>query len=73
MTDAPGSGWTEDQLVRVMLNPIYAIEIDPNLALPHPPVMPEAKWVVANVKLIKDVGAEVWLTTLLDVLKGGYV
>jgi hypothetical protein len=34
--------------------------------------MPREDWIAANARLINDVGAERWLTSLLEVLEGDY-
>ena len=61
---------TEDEVRRIMLNPFYAIEIAPMLAEPHDPMVTEEQWIVANTKLIEEMGTEAWLRELLAVLKG---
>jgi hypothetical protein len=69
---APEGGWTEDAVTRVIINPIYAVNIHEMLSLPHEPVLSEKEWIAANVKMIKHLGAEQYLRCLLDVLKGNY-
>jgi hypothetical protein len=62
----------DDLDVAAMLaNPFYAIEIDPNLTVPHQPLVSEDQWVAANIQLIKELGAESYLRNLLSILKGG--
>ena len=56
-----------------MCNPIYAIQIDEQLCLPHEPMLDEDTWVAANVRMIDEIGAEAWLRNLLSVLKGNWV
>jgi hypothetical protein len=53
--------WTPDSVPRVLMNPAYV--------LTDPSVVPEEKWIEANVKLIGDMGAYTYLLTLLDVLR----
>lgn len=55
-----------------LINPIYAINIEPDLAAEHEPLVSEAQWVQANVKLIEEIGAQAWLERLLAVLQGDY-
>jgi hypothetical protein len=64
--------WTEDDVRRLAMNPFYAITIEPELCEPHEPMVTEDQWVAANVRMIGDLGAEGYLRTLLDVLKGNY-
>jgi hypothetical protein len=68
-----GSHWTPSDVVRVLTNPIYAIEIDPALAFPHEPLISEEEWIAASLRFIGEVGPEAFLRTLLDILKGGWV
>lgn len=53
-----------------LINPIYAINIEPDLVAEHEPLVSEAQWVQANVKLIEEIGAQAWLERLLAVLQG---
>ncbi|MES9539212.1 hypothetical protein [Actinomadura sp. NPDC000600] len=68
-----GKQWVASDIARLTVNPIYAIEIDPQLASPHEPIVSEEEWVAANLRMIADVGPEAFLRTLLHVLKGGWV
>jgi hypothetical protein len=54
----------------MLINPFYAINIEPELALEHEPLASEADWVQANLKLIDEIGAQAWLERLLTVLQG---
>lgn len=65
--------WTTGDVAALLANPIYAINIDPTLAVEHPPLVSEDDWIAANVQGIEELGAEAWLRNLLVVLKGGYV
>lgn len=68
-----GSSWVASDIARMMVNPIYAIEIDPTLALPHEAIISEEEWIAVNLRMIAEVGPESFLRTLLHVLKGGYL
>jgi hypothetical protein len=68
----PGT-WNPDDVVKLIINPIYAINIHETLALPHETMLSEDEWVAANAKMITDLGPELYLRTLLGVLKGDYV
>jgi len=67
------TGWTPELVAKLMANPFYAIDIAPELALPHEPILSEEMWVAANVRAIEEIGAEAWLQNLLSVLQGDYV
>jgi hypothetical protein len=69
MTD---SDWTTDDVNALLGNPFYAINIEPALAEPHPPLISEDEWIAANVKQIEDLGPEAYLRSLLSILKGNY-
>ncbi|MEV0430560.1 hypothetical protein [Micromonospora sp. NPDC050495] len=53
-------------------NPFYAVNIDPDLAIAHDPIISEEEWVAANARLIDELGPEPYLRNLLAVLKGAY-
>ena len=70
---APARGqWTEEDVARMIVNPFYAITIDQTLCLDHEPLVTRDEWVMANVKAIRELGAERYLRLLLDVLEGNY-
>lgn len=58
---------TEDSLKDVLINPYYAVSFEPHIFKQHSEG-PKEDWVAANVHLIDDISAEVWLDELLDVL-----
>jgi hypothetical protein len=60
----------EDDATNMFLNPFYAINIEPDLAVEHEPLVSEADWVRPNVKLMEEIGAQEWLERLLAVLQG---
>jgi hypothetical protein len=64
---------TPGDVVALMCNPTYAIELDEQLCVPHEPILDEDTWVAANVRAIEEIGAEAWLRNLLSVLKGNWV
>lgn len=64
---------TPGDIVGVMSNPIYAIQIDPALTFDHEPILGEDEWVQVNAKLIRDLGGENYLRNLLSILKGNWV
>lgn len=63
---------SEDDVTAMLINPVYAISIDPDLAGSHEPIVPREQWVDANKHLIDELGVEEWLHQLLVVLEGGY-
>jgi hypothetical protein len=60
----------EDDVRDMLVNPFYAINIEPELALKHEPLVSEADWVGANLQLMDEIGAQAWLERLLAVLQG---
>jgi hypothetical protein len=63
---------TPADVTGIVANPIYAINIAPVLAEPHPALISEQEWIAANVKLIEDLGPEAYLRNPLSILKGNY-
>ena len=61
---------TPEHIQGILLNPFYVITCDPHLVEEHVPGMSEQVWVQANALLIEAMGAEQWLTRLLDALEG---
>jgi hypothetical protein len=55
----------DNDVKNMLINPYYAINIDPDLATEHEPLTTEAQWVEANLKLIDEIGAHEWLERLL--------
>ena len=66
------SEWTPGDVNAMVINPFYAIEIEPSLAEPHEPLVSEDQWVAANIKVLEDIGAEAYFRSLLSVLKGNF-
>ncbi|TDD32016.1 hypothetical protein E1287_24450 [Actinomadura sp. KC06] len=64
--------WTPADSTAILINPYFAIDIDPTLTLPHGKPVSEEHWIDANAKMIRHWGAEVYLQNLLAVLKGNY-
>jgi hypothetical protein len=60
----------ENDTTNMLINPFYAVNIDPRLADKHDPLVTEEQWVRANLKLIDEIGAHEWLQHLLAVLQG---
>jgi len=60
----------DNDVKNMLINPYYAININPDLATEHEPLTTEAQWVEANLKLIDEIGAHEWLERLLAVLQG---
>ena len=53
--------WTSEDVRKVLLNAAYCLST--------PPIVSEAQWIEANAKLIRELGPEIYLRRLLDVLK----
>jgi hypothetical protein len=63
---------SEDDVTAMLINPIYAVSIDPDLTGSHEPIVSKERWIEANEKLIDEIGPETWLRRLLAVLEGDY-
>ena len=63
---------SKNDVTAMLINPIYAVSIDPNLTGHHEPIVPKERWIEANEKLIDEIGAEGWLRRLLGILEGNY-
>lgn len=64
--------FSKDDITAMLINPIYAVSIDPDLVGSHEPLVSKERWIEANEKLIDEIGAETWLRRLLAVLEGAY-
>jgi hypothetical protein len=58
----PQDEWSEDSVARIVMNTEYC--------LLEPPVVSEDDWIKANAKMIREMGEESYLATLLNVLRG---
>jgi len=63
---------SEKDVTGMLINPIYAISIDPDLVGKHEAIVPKQRWIEANRGLIDEIGAEEWLRRLLAVLEGDF-
>jgi hypothetical protein len=63
---------TKKFIEKVLANPFYCIKIHPELGWDHPLIVSEEDWIKSNVMLIKEMGTEKWLKSLLDILKGNF-
>ena len=61
---------TESDLARMLINSYYAITVHPDLTTKHEPLVSRKMWMRANTNLIKEMGPELWLYQLLEVLEG---
>ena len=59
-----------DELKDMLINPYYAVQIDPTLVDDHELLVSEEQWITANRKLLRELGDEAYLCRLLAVLKG---
>jgi hypothetical protein len=66
------AGGSPETVLKIVQNPVYAVDIDPSLFVRSAEKMPRDEWIRANARLMEDVGAEQWLTSLLEVLEGDY-
>lgn len=60
----------ENDTIDMLINPYYAININPDLTGEHEPLVSEPQWIQANLRLIDEIGAHEWLEHLLAVLQG---
>jgi hypothetical protein len=58
----PQEEWTTDSVARIVMNPLYCLS--------EPAVVSEGEWIKANAKMIRELGEEMYLATLLSVLRG---
>jgi hypothetical protein len=65
--------FTEDQIRRVVVSPMYVLTCDPLFAEPHEATVSQKAWIRANANLAREIGIENWMRLLLDVLRGNYV
>jgi hypothetical protein len=54
-----------------IINPSLAVVISGRLQGDHPSLVERQQWLVANEKLIKELGADAWLWQLLETLETG--
>ncbi len=63
---------SKDDITAMLINPIYAVSISPDLVGQHETIIPREQWIEANQRLINELGTEEWLKRLLAVLEGSY-
>lgn len=54
----------------LIVNPSFAVKVQPELFGRDKPLVSEARWIRANRRLLADIGADAYLRRLLQVLKG---
>jgi hypothetical protein len=62
----------ENDTVNALINPYYTVNISPELAEEHEPIIEQQQWIGTNLRLIDEIGAREWLEHLLAVLQGDY-
>jgi hypothetical protein len=60
--------WREGDVVAVLVNPFYAVNIHWSLSEPHAYALSERRWVAANSVAISRLGARRWLDAMLSAL-----
>jgi hypothetical protein len=63
---------SKDDVTGMLINPVYAISINPDLMGSHETIVSKQRWIEANRKLIEELGVEAWLRRLLEVLEGDF-
>ena len=53
--------WIPESVARILMNPRYC--------LGQPPAVDENTWIKANAKMIREMGAELYLATMLSLLR----
>jgi hypothetical protein len=64
--------WSKDDVAAMLINPVYAVSINPDLTGRHESIVPRERWIEANERLISEIGAKEWLRRLLAVLEGDF-
>jgi hypothetical protein len=64
--------WSKNDATGMLINPFYAISIDPDLVGEHEAIVPRQRWIETNQRLIDELGTEEWLRRLLAVLEGDF-
>jgi len=62
----------KDDLIRILIDPYYAINVAPDIAVDYQPIISKIDWIKANRRLIDELGADKWLVYLLSILEGEY-
>lgn len=57
----------------IFSNPFYCMTVDKIFVQKHKPMVSKEQWVKSNVILIKEIGAEKWLESLISNLEGNYL
>jgi hypothetical protein len=65
-----GQAWTEKDVEQLLVSPFSTITVTPALTKEHEPLMSTDAWIKANTSLISSLGAESWLTQVLNTLEG---
>lgn len=63
----------EESLRKMLINPFYAITINPILSMQHKPLVTKKEWIKVATKMVEEIGPEKTFNYLLEVLEGGYV
>lgn len=64
---------SKTDVIKLMINPYYVINIDPGLCTEHEPMVTKDIWIRANIRMIEEIGLKKWLKNLLEVLEGNYL
>jgi hypothetical protein len=62
----------ENDVKNALINPFYAINLDPDVAAEHVPLVAEAQWIAANLRLIDEIGTQERLKRLFAALQGNH-
>ena len=65
--------WRSKDVLGILLDPFYAININEGLFGEHEPIISKDQWVRVQVKLIDELGKKQYFMKLLEVLEGGFI
>ncbi len=65
-----GQAWTEKDVEQLLVSPFSTVTVALALTQEHEPSMSTGAWIKANTSLIESLGAELWLTQVLNILEG---
>jgi hypothetical protein len=57
-----------DEGAAALLNPFYAVSLQPHLFFDHKSKTAKEDWVLLNANLMEEIGAKTWLEEFLDVV-----
>jgi hypothetical protein len=65
-----GQGWTEKDVEQLLISPFTTVTVALALTEEHEPPLSTDDWIKVNASLMNNLGAEAWLTQMLNILEG---